>query len=126
MLVISVIVCSLVAAAYLFVPEFQDGVASLASDVSVALATGQVGGIGFARRGGGGVGPAATNGSPGSPSQSSNAPGAAGPANSLGSPSSPPMQGPVVGTSPDSPGPGVAAHIMHANRPPQTGPNGSS
>ena len=56
MLVISVIVCSLVAAAYLFIPEFQGGVADLASDVSVALATGQVGGIGFNRGGGGGGG----------------------------------------------------------------------
>lgn len=52
MLVISVIVCALVAAAYLFVPEFQGGVAQLAQDVSVALATGQVGGIGFSRHGG--------------------------------------------------------------------------
>lgn len=55
MLVVSVVAIALVASAYVFVPQFQDGVGQLAQDVSVALATGQIGGIGFARRGGGGL-----------------------------------------------------------------------
>ena len=40
MLVISVIVVAVVAAGYLFVPEFQKGVAQLGQDVSVILDTG--------------------------------------------------------------------------------------
>lgn len=40
MLVISVIVVAVVAAGYLFVPEFQKGVAQLGQDVSVILDSG--------------------------------------------------------------------------------------
>lgn len=60
MLVISVIVVAVVASAYVFIPEFQQGVADLSSDVSTALATGSVNGVGFDRAGGntgGGTGP---------------------------------------------------------------------
>ena len=62
MLIISVIVIALVAAAYVFVPEFQSGVSALASDVSTMLATGQIGGVGFNRGGGtGGMGSGGTH-----------------------------------------------------------------
>ena len=46
---LSVIVTSVVAAGYVFVPSFQQGVGTLAVDVSQALATGDVGGVGFDR-----------------------------------------------------------------------------
>ena len=57
MLVISVIVVAVVATAYVFVPEFQEGVAELSSDVSTGLATGSINGVGFDRANNGG-GPA--------------------------------------------------------------------
>ena len=56
MLVISVIVVAVVAAAYTLVPTFQGGVAALAQDASRILDTGEVGGIGLDRGGGGGIG----------------------------------------------------------------------
>ena len=40
MLLISVIVIAVVAAAYIFVPDFQTGVDSLAKDISFYLSTG--------------------------------------------------------------------------------------
>ncbi len=49
MLIISVVVIAVVAAAYAFVPTFKDGVNSLADDVESILRTGQIGGIGEPR-----------------------------------------------------------------------------
>lgn len=49
MLIISVIVIAVVAAAYVFVPEFQQGVRHLASDVSTILDTGIINGMGVRR-----------------------------------------------------------------------------
>ena len=49
LVVVSVIVAAVVAAAYLFVPEFQAGVAQLGADVSQMLGSGAVGGIGLDR-----------------------------------------------------------------------------
>lgn len=43
MLLISVIVIALVAAAYVFVPVFEQGVKELAGDVRKILATGKIG-----------------------------------------------------------------------------------
>lgn len=42
MLLISVIVIALVAAAYVFVPVFKDGVRDLAADVKQILSTGKI------------------------------------------------------------------------------------
>lgn len=53
MLVISVIVVAVTAGAYLFVPQFRTGSEALAGDVSRILATGEVGGVGLNRGGGG-------------------------------------------------------------------------
>lgn len=52
MLVVSVIVVAVVAAAYVFVPSFQNGVTALAEDTSRILDSGMVGGIGLDRGGG--------------------------------------------------------------------------
>lgn len=52
MLIISVIVIACVAAAYLFVPEFQSGVSALAADVKQMLGTGSINGVGWSRHGG--------------------------------------------------------------------------
>jgi len=49
MLIISVVVIAVVAAAYTFVPTFQNGVSELAKDVSTILSTGKIGGQGQAR-----------------------------------------------------------------------------
>jgi Flp pilus assembly pilin Flp len=49
MLLISVIVIAIVAAAYIFMPTFQSGVEALAQDVSSILDTGKIGGTGTAR-----------------------------------------------------------------------------
>ena len=49
MLLISVIVIALVAAAYVFVPIFQAGVKDLASDVKKILSTGTIGRTGTTR-----------------------------------------------------------------------------
>jgi Flp pilus assembly pilin Flp len=46
MLLISVIVIAMVAAAYVFVPTFQDGVDLLAKDVKKILSTGKIAGHG--------------------------------------------------------------------------------
>src|SRR4051794_22390877 len=79
MLLLSVLVVAVVASAYVFVPEFQGGVAALAQDASVMLATGQVGGIGFSRTGVSNAGsdtnpqPPGGDSSTGSPTGSSNA-----------------------------------------------------
>ncbi len=43
MLLISVIVIAIVAAAYVFIPTFQSGVQSLSTDVSSILGTGKIG-----------------------------------------------------------------------------------
>src|SRR2546423_14856341 len=51
MLTISVIVIAVTAAAYFYVPSFQNGVLQLAQDTSRILQTGQIGGIGLARSG---------------------------------------------------------------------------
>ena len=57
MMLISVIVIAIVAAAYVFIPTFQSGVQELANDVSFSLSTGHtVGGPGGAGGGGGGGG----------------------------------------------------------------------
>lgn len=49
MLLISVIVIALVAAAYVFVPVFQRGVEDLANDVRKILSTGKIGKTGTTR-----------------------------------------------------------------------------
>ena len=49
MLLISVIVIAMVAAAYAFVPTFQEGVRDLAEDVKKILSTGKIGGLGTSR-----------------------------------------------------------------------------
>jgi Flp pilus assembly pilin Flp len=49
MLLISVIVIALVAAAYVFVPVFQRGVQDLANDVRKILSTGKIGKTGTTR-----------------------------------------------------------------------------
>jgi Flp pilus assembly pilin Flp len=49
MLIISVIVIAVVAAAYMFVPVFQSGVQDLAHDVSTILDSGQIGALGQTR-----------------------------------------------------------------------------
>lgn len=49
MLLISVIVIAMVAAAYAFVPTFQEGVRDLAQDVKRILSTGKIGGVGTSR-----------------------------------------------------------------------------
>ena len=49
MLLISVIVIALVAAAYAFVPIFQQGVKDLAQDVKKILSTGKIGKTGTTR-----------------------------------------------------------------------------
>ena len=49
MLLISVIVIAMVAAAYVFVPTFQQGVKDLAGDVRKILATGKIGKVGTTR-----------------------------------------------------------------------------
>ncbi len=49
MLLISVIVIAIVAAAYIFVPTFQQGVNNLALDVKDILSTGEIVGTGSAR-----------------------------------------------------------------------------
>ena len=49
MLIISVIVIAVVAAAYTFVPTFQDGVQALANDVKSILDTGKIGDVGTDR-----------------------------------------------------------------------------
>ena len=49
MLLISVIVIALVAAAYVFVPIFQQGVKDLAGDVKKILSTGKIGKTGTPR-----------------------------------------------------------------------------
>jgi hypothetical protein len=49
MLLISVIVIALVAAAYVFVPIFQQGVKDLAGDVKKILSTGKIGKTGTTR-----------------------------------------------------------------------------
>jgi Flp pilus assembly pilin Flp len=53
MLLISVIVIAIVAAAYIFFPTFQKGVQALAQDVSSILDSGKIGSTGFDRSGGG-------------------------------------------------------------------------
>lgn len=49
MLLISVIVIAIVAAAYVFVPTFQKGVEDLANDVRKILSTGKIGRTGTTR-----------------------------------------------------------------------------
>ena len=49
MLIVSVIVIAVVAAAYVFVPQFKNGVQKLAEDVSTILDTGKIGGSGQER-----------------------------------------------------------------------------
>lgn len=49
MLLISVIVVAVVAAAYIFIPTFQDGVKALAEDVQDMLSSGRIGGVGTSR-----------------------------------------------------------------------------
>ncbi|HVO29881.1 MAG TPA: hypothetical protein VMV18_04060 [bacterium] len=51
MMMISVVVVAIVAAAYIFVPSFQDGVSALAEDTSSILDNGTVGGTGTDRDG---------------------------------------------------------------------------
>ena len=51
MLLVSVIVIAVVAAAYVFVEPFRGGVTSLAGDASRILATGSVGPVGLDRNG---------------------------------------------------------------------------
>ena len=53
MLLISVIVIAIVAAAYVFMPTFQAGVEQLAIDVSSILDSGKIGDVGTERGGGG-------------------------------------------------------------------------
>jgi hypothetical protein len=57
MLLISVIVIAVVAAAYVFLDPFTAGVDALARDVSQILATGDVTGTGGSRSSGSGGGP---------------------------------------------------------------------
>ncbi len=49
MLLISVIVIAMVAAAYAFIPTFQEGVEDLAKDVKKILSDGKIGGLGTRR-----------------------------------------------------------------------------
>lgn len=49
MLLISVIVIAIVAAAYIFIPTFQEGVLALAEDVKSILDTGKIGSTGTDR-----------------------------------------------------------------------------
>jgi uncharacterized protein (UPF0333 family) len=49
LLLISVIVIAIVAAAYIFVPTFQEGVNNLALDVKDILSSGEIVGTGSAR-----------------------------------------------------------------------------
>jgi Flp pilus assembly pilin Flp len=49
MLLISVIVIAIVAAAYVFVPTFQQGVQALANDIKSILDTGKIGSTGTTR-----------------------------------------------------------------------------
>jgi len=49
MLIISVIVIAIVAAAYVFVPTFKNGVSALSQDVSTILDKGIIGGNGVPR-----------------------------------------------------------------------------
>ncbi len=49
MLIISVVVIAIVAAAYAFLPQFQAGVQALASDVKTILSGGNIGGSGVQR-----------------------------------------------------------------------------
>jgi Flp pilus assembly pilin Flp len=49
MLLISVIVIAIVAAAYVFVPVFQEGVEDLAGDVKTILSSGKIGRVGTSR-----------------------------------------------------------------------------
>jgi Flp pilus assembly pilin Flp len=49
MMLISVIVIALVAAAYAFVPVFQQGVQDLANDVKGILSNGRIGSVGTRR-----------------------------------------------------------------------------
>jgi Flp pilus assembly pilin Flp len=49
MLIISVIVIAVVAAAYIFMPAFKDGVEALSNDVSSILDTGKIGDEGQSR-----------------------------------------------------------------------------
>jgi uncharacterized protein (UPF0333 family) len=49
MLLISVIVIAIVAAAYIFVPTFQQGVDNLAMDIKDILSSGEILGTGSAR-----------------------------------------------------------------------------
>ena len=51
MLIISVVVIAVVAAAYTFVPTFKKGVAELASDVETILQHGQIGSAGIDHHG---------------------------------------------------------------------------
>src|SRR5437660_1162373 len=52
-LIISVVVVAVVAAAYSFIAPFRAGVTALATDVSTILASGEIGGIGLPHGGGG-------------------------------------------------------------------------
>jgi len=52
MLIVSVVVIAVVAAAFTFVPTFRDGVSELAKDVASILSTGQIGGVGQPRNDG--------------------------------------------------------------------------
>ncbi len=49
MLLISVIVIAIVAAAYIFIPTFEEGVKALAEDVKSILDTGKIGSTGTDR-----------------------------------------------------------------------------
>ncbi|MDP2311548.1 MAG: hypothetical protein Q8P41_01480 [Pseudomonadota bacterium] len=49
MLLISVIVIAMVAAAYAFIPTFKEGVEDLAKDIKKILSDGKIGGIGTSR-----------------------------------------------------------------------------
>lgn len=49
MLLISVIVIAMVAAAYVFVPTFKEGVEDLAQDVKRILGSGKIGSVGTSR-----------------------------------------------------------------------------
>jgi len=49
MMLIAVIVIAIVAAAYVFVPTFQEGVDALAQDIKDILSTGEIVGTGTAR-----------------------------------------------------------------------------
>ena len=55
MALVSVVVIAVVAAAWTFVPGFQDGVGALATDVSTILDTGAIGGVGLPRDGAAGA-----------------------------------------------------------------------